>query len=309
MTANEKARALSILEESKTLAEKAKSKKEYKSQAEDLINKINTKSDEALGVVKYTEKEWANLENVKATGLLGLQKVDKNFYAINSNTGAVYEINENGESKEIKNEYKFEGKPLSATAITDSEKIVVLTDQPALYEFDTAKKEYTKLSVSGGMETGTDLASFGSNIYVLNTQDGQIYKHIKITGGYGQKSNYIKTATDSNIKDGVSITIDGSLYVLSKDGRVTKYDSGNQASYEIKGLPQKLTGSNKIFADSDVKGLFILNKDEKSVVLVNEKSEFVKQIKSNDFSDLKGIHVGTDNVIYVLSGAKIYKVN
>lgn len=308
IAAGNKEKGLESLEESKTLAEKAKNTKKYKKEAEELLSKINSKKEQALGIVMFTEQPLADLDKEKATGLLGIQEIGEKLYSINSNTGAVYEISLKGETKEILEKYEFTGKPIAATAVEETNKIVLLTDEPALYEFDPKEKDFTKLKVSGELKKGKDLISFGSNIYILNPEDKAVYKHLKITGGYGQKSNYIKDATNSNVSGGISLATDGNMYILSEDGKITKYASGSQKEFEIKGLPEKLSGS-KIYASTETKGFWILDKGKKSIVVLDENYNFVKQIRNDSFADLKGMYIGKDKAVYVLSGTKIFKIN
>jgi len=309
LVTNEKEKALSLFAESKNLAEKAKKTKKYEKDAEALLNKIKEKEESLLGITYYNGDAFSDLDKLKATGLLGLQKVGDNFYAINSNTGSAYEISKDGEAKEIIREFEFKGKPISAVGIEDTEKIVILTDEPALYELDVKKKEIFSVRVSGDLSKGNDIGAFGSNIYILNSEDGSIDKHTKVVGGYGRSSSYIQKADSSNIKSAISMAIDGNIYILSSDDRITKYTQGVQKDFELKDLPEKLLGSLKIFSIDGTKGLYVLNKEKKNITVFNENNVFVKQIKSDKFNDLKGIYVGDDKVIYALAGTKIYKIS
>ncbi|MCL5093880.1 MAG: protein phosphatase 2C family protein [Patescibacteria group bacterium] len=306
---NEKEKAIISFEESKNLTLKVKESGLFTKESDDLLARIKDKVDQASGIVAFTGEAFSDFNGLQATGLLGIQKIGDNFYFINSNTGAVYAANiKTSEEVEVVKNFEFSGKPVAAVAVEDTKKAVILTDTPALYEFDLETKEIYKLKMSDPLEKGIALASFGSNIYVLSRDDSTVYKHIKVVGSYSKKNNYIVKATNSNAGNGSSIAIDGNVYILSNDGIITKFASGIQQPCEVKGLPQKPGEGSILYASPDIKGMYILDKSRNSVIVIDEVFNFVKQIRSDNFSDLKGIYVGTDNIIYVLSGAKLYKI-
>jgi len=303
---NDKEKAAVLFAEARTLAEDLKGKKAMREKSEELLAKITEKENKARGIEDFNGELFADLEKVEATGLLGLQKIGDSFYSINSNTGSVYEIKKDGAVKTLIEKTTFDGKPIAATAIEENGRIVIMTNTPSLYEFNLKSNEIFKLKVTGKLEKGKAIAVFGSNIYVLSPEEKAIYKHIKITGGYGERSNYIKKADNSNVAQGISLAIDGNIYVLSKDGVITKFSSGVQQNFSISGLPEKADESSFIYTSDDSEGFFIVNKNKKSVMVVDKDLNFTKQFLSDNFKDLKGLYADKNN-LYILSGTKIYK--
>lgn len=303
---NENEKAINNLNEAKTLAEKAKKTKYFSKEADELLGKIAGKMDSALGIVKVSGGAFSDLSNIGAKEVLGLASTDSKLYTINSD-GVIYEIDTgSGENSVLLSDADIRGKTVAITSIENTSVLAILTDEPRVYSFDTKTKDFSKADISGGeWEKGVDIGSFLTNLYIASKEDKNIWKHIKTTGGYGKKIGYIKDPDAVDLSDIVSIAIDGSIYVLKQNGSVLKFISGVQKEFNVSGLPEPLKDPKKIFANADVKGLFIVNGNK--VIRINEKNEFVNQYSSDGFSNITGLYADGSN-LYVLSGTKIYKI-
>ena len=58
------------------------------------------------------------------------------------------------------------------------------------------------------------------------------------------KTDYF-TSDTPDLKNSVSMTIDGSVYILFKDGGIKKYTRGKEDTFELTGLSKQLSASAK----------------------------------------------------------------
>jgi hypothetical protein len=162
-----------------------------------------------------------------------------------------------------------------------------------------------------------DLKTFLGNIYLLVPVKNQILKFTAlatlsgVAEGYSVGSGWL--AADVDISDAVSLTIDGAIYVLKKDGRLLKFEKGNLVGdFEIKGLDKPLDKPQSIFTTVGSEYLYILDAGNKRVVVIRKTGFYHSQYRyegDQAFLDPKGLFVDEGvGAIYLLDGTKIYRI-
>lgn len=303
--AGDRSQAIDDLNGAEKLAENAKVNKLTKTQAEKLLLDIATAKEQALGVVKNT----ANLFVDPAKGELdGFYSNGKLFYAVNFSNGSVYSIDPKTKTvATIVENPTLDGRIKFGTLVVKRSTLVVYTEAKSLYEIDLVAKKATKQSVSGGLEDAVAMASYNTNIYLLSPSAGQIYKHIKITGGYGAKSAYVQ-GSNSGLSDAVDLSIDSDIYTTAATDNVQKFTSGQKQTYSISGFPTTPTGIKGIYVDANVKGLYLFSAD--MVTKIDANATFSSNYKSDSVKSISGLVVDdATNTIFALSEGKIYKIN
>lgn len=157
-----------------------------------------------------------------------------------------------------------------------------------------------------------DLKTFLGNIYLLVPEKNQILKFNALAEGYSVGSGWL--AADVDISDAVSLAIDGSIYVLKKDGRLLKFERGNLiGDFEIKGLDGPFDNPKAIFTTVDSDYLFVLDAGNRRVVVLRKTGFYHSQyLYEGDqaFLDAKGLFVDeAAGAIYLLDGTKIYRID
>jgi hypothetical protein len=182
-----------------------------------------------------------------------------------------------------------------------------MTDK-AIYEFDPTAVTLKKQDAAGEIEKATAMAAFSSNIYSLDAESGKIYKRVKVSGGYGKRSEYI--ADGSDVKGATSIAIDSNMYALGSDGKVAKYLSGKKQDFTIEEMPFDLQKSGVVFTTEDVEGLYLTDGGRNVVIKVDAKGKYVASYTSDNFANLNGIFVDdASKTGYVSASGKIYKLS
>ncbi len=306
ISSGDKLVALEDLKIAEGLAENAAKTDYKKTDAEALLKKITETKDLALGIIRNSANMFFDFSKENLDGLYYDGKI---FYTLNFSDGSVYSLDPASKlTATIVDKPNIDGKISFATFIESRKTIVAYTDSKEIYEIDLVSKKATKQNVSGGVPNAIDISSYGTNIYLLSPEDNQIYKHTKISGGYGKKTNYI-TSTGEDLSTAVSIAIDSDIYVISNDGFIKKYTSGKRQTFNPNNLPENITDPKNIYADPIVAGLYIVAQKNK-LIKIDDKQNFSAQYISSDLKDIKDLVVIDDtSLIYVLSGGKIYTVN
>lgn len=155
----------------------------------------------------------------------------------------------------------------------------------------------------------TDALSIGTylgNLYVLDKSKGLI-KFVAGVDGYG-KTDYF-TTNKPNLSKAVSIAIDGSIWILSVDGVISKYTKGqkDEFSSEDLGIFKKPV---QIVTDPDMENIYILDTGGAKVVQIQKDGVVKTSYRAEVLAKAKAFTVSNDEKnIYVLSDSKIWKLN
>ena len=131
-----------------------------------------------------------------------------------------------------------------------------------------------------------------------------------LTGStFGDPTEWITQRT-TDLSKAVSLTIDGTIFVLSKDGEITRFASGSEVGWNPGVVDPPMTVASKIWTDSNSDYVYVLEPDTKRIeVFSKESGEFLVQYRSDAFTDLTDFIVDEDGYsIYLLAGSKLYSI-
>ncbi|MEK9178266.1 MAG: hypothetical protein AAB801_00630, partial [Patescibacteria group bacterium] len=124
------------------------------------------------------------------------------------------------------------------------------------------------------------LGIYVSNVYVLDKESDSIVKFTESEGEFSE-GNYLAEGEEADFSKAVGIGIDGSIYVLSSDGNITKYLRGAQQEFEVSGLKKKLSSPSKIWTSRDSDNIYILDKGNSRVVVLNKEGAFQSEYSAS----------------------------
>ncbi len=150
------------------------------------------------------------------------------------------------------------------------------------------------------------LASFRSNIYFLDSKSGEI---IKQSPSLSKKVAWLKPETKKAIS-AKSIAVDGSVWVLTKNNQIDRYQQGLfRETIKINLFPE-LKSPTKIWTRRSLPHLYLLEPEQKRLIVLDKKGKIVKQYQSEKFDKLLDFAVSSDGkIIYLLNGLKVYQIN
>ena len=152
---------------------------------------------------------------------------------------------------------------------------------------------------------------FSGNLYVLDKEVSEIFKFTPpATGSAYTRSVYLAKDTTPDFSNATSMAIDGSVYVLTGNGKVLKFLRGVASPFSITGLSKPLSKPTKIYTIEDFTNIYILDRGNSRIVVLDKTGKFVEQYSAKIIKDARDFEVDeAGKKIFVLSGGKIYEIN
>lgn len=201
-------------------------------------------------------------------------------------------------------------KDTKATAYTKDDRNVYYLTATAIVSLPNGSENENEL-----VENDSDwssvggLAVYNTSFYVLEKSDDQILKFLN-TGSSYQQSGYLASSAEADFSNAVALTIDNNVYVLFSDGAVKKYFRGQEVDFSLKGLDKPLKNPSKIYSSPDFENIYILDKGNGRIVVFDKTGSFKAQYLAGVISNAVDFEVlEEDEIIYVLSGGKIYRID
>jgi len=227
--------------------------------------------------------------------------------------GAVYQLDQ--VNRRFVTAAESDQTPVSIAAAEDNGNVYFLSEtngeDEGVYSVDVSEGTITPALVQS--HSWVDVVTYASRLYLLQPSsdgvDGQILRSGKTGSEFGEPTEWITQRT-ADFSDVVSIAIDGTIFVLSKNGVITRFESGSETGWDTGVVEPPLTVATRIETDETSDYIYVLEPETKRVVVFSkETGEFVVQYKSNAFTDLTDLAIDEDDyTIYLLAGSKLYSI-
>ena len=285
--------------------------KDTKDEKEELTKKITAHFDKIDKIIRFEEPLLVvdTPNNVEANRILG---IDDSIYTYNPKTNDIYQVEEStkklGTLFDNSTNLDFFSKSNSNSA-KNSLIFITESNQAAEFNIDLKELEEVDIAFNKADQEITDLVFYNDRLYILDNKNNQIYKHTRTISGYSKGLTWVKEA-EFDLSNAISITIDGEIYVLNKDGDIIKFLNGYFREFSLQQPSNPATSPTKIFTKIDYKFIYILDPQNNRLLVFNKQSgEFINQYISDKFTDMKDLYVDEENKkIFLLCGNKIYGV-
>jgi len=205
------------IEKAEELVSEIKEKDLFKLQREDLLGQINLLKKQFNWIETFSAPIEDFAYTWDLTNTIKILNKNNKLYLINKKSivGPII----NGKSSW---EYSFD--KIEENEFIDAEfdenNIILLTNNNSIVKFSPQNK-FSYLNVIGEdtWEEASMLKIYSGNIYLLNKDRNQVYKHKPITGGYTKGEPYLKDEDSLmlNANKLNSIDIDGWIYMMKQD--------------------------------------------------------------------------------------------
>ena len=153
------------------------------------------------------------------------------------------------------------------------------------------------------------IGAFGGNLYLLDKGENAIWRYQRIEGDFGSKQAWLGKDVSPDFSSAVSMAIDGSIWILTSEGRILKFTRGAMEAFSITGLEKPLSKTTRIYTDDEVENLYLLDKGNARVVVLAKSGKYQAEYLWPGISDVSDMVVSeTEKKIFLLSGSKIYEV-
>lgn len=192
-----------------------------------------------------------------------------------------------------------------AGAQTEDTIVLLKTDEVVLLTASTGKKatiandEYWTQAVGVG--------AFGSNVYVLDTKEG-VLKFVPTGNDYTKTSYFTGDANAPDLKNAVSMAIDGSVWILEKNGAVQKFTKAKKDPFALASLPSPLNNPTRIWTGEDANAIYILDHGNNRIVQAAKDGTYQAQYAASELGNATEFTVDeAKNAVFFLSSGKLYQ--
>jgi|GEM_PF-2018569 len=258
-------------------------------------------------------------EKYKDVRIGGMTNIGNDFYIFDSNNNYIYLFNIETEKLELVNQVSANVGRLEKISVMDNDNLIAIDQNQNMAAFNTIDKKLLplKLSQEKVSQNIQDFCLYGQRLYTLEPSENQIYKHQKTIDGFGPGQAWIQE--ESNVTDGLAFAIDGSIYVLGRTGRMSKFYQGKKAEFNLDEIQPSLSLLNpnitsevekiKLFTSDELNYLYLLDGPSKRLIILDKQGNLIKQFTSPLFEDLKDFIVSRkENRVWVLAGTKIFEI-
>lgn len=198
------------------------------------------------------------------------------------------------------------GEP-TASFFTQDENYVYILDDSGVHSLDKKTGQNKMLIKNDSWKTPDGIGTYLGNIYILDKSSNQILKFVDEGEGFA-KTNYFSDSPP-NLSNAISLTIDGSIWILFKDGSIQKFIKGTKDVLNVSGFKKPLENPTKIFTNKDTDNLYILDNGNSRVVVIGKDGKYRSEYQLDAIKNAKDFEVVEGSKkIYILSQNKIHEI-
>ncbi len=152
-------------------------------------------------------------------------------------------------------------------------------------------------------------ANYYGNLYILDKKQNQILKFVAADSTYS-KSNYFPDNSGVDFSKAISMAIDSSVYVLSTNGNIVKFNRGASQSFTVTGLDKEFLNPTRIVTTADDNYIYVLDNGNSRIVVLDKNGNYKAQYQAGVLRSAKDLDVDEVNKkAFVLSGGKVYEID
>ena len=154
------------------------------------------------------------------------------------------------------------------------------------------------------------LVSFAGNLYMLDTQKSRIWKYVATDTGFSDLKEYLNPDTLPDLSSTNSLSIDGSVWLGSTNGKIWKFTGGKIDTYYPQGVDPAFGNNLFLYTSDSVNNIYVLDADNTRVVVLQKDGTYLSQyVWSGAFHPTQMIVSEDEKKIYLLAGGKLYAID
>jgi len=207
--------------------------------------------------------------------------------------------------------------PLLAYAVSHSDISYFSEDATNIYTADDTqvtqitKKSSTAKALIPNKSVWGHVGGFQKyldNFYLLDTKGG-IFKFVP-SGSSFTKSNYFASGVSPDLSHAAYMAIDGSVWILQKDGSILKFTKGKQDTFALTGLDSPLASPTRLVTSVDMSNVYILDNGNGRIVVTDKTGKFIRSYTTTLLKKATQLSVDEKNkTVLFITGAGMYKIN
>lgn len=264
--------------EAKEIAMKLKEDGYKNEKLDELLKNIRENESEILGEINPEVKELLDL-TLQINGFNGnkLSSTGETMFVMDEKEKNIIQVDVNGKNaKIIAKKDILDG----VNEIASYEDRLFTLSSDGIYEIDGGK---TKVKEAEWINPLFYL--YSANIYLIDRNNNQILRFSGSNNGFGDKSDWLAPGIEADFSKVIDMTIDGSIWLLSSTGKVTKFTNGNPTSITMEGIVSQLSDPTAIYTNENLKYVYILDRNKGRVLVLEKNGKFKMQYVSDQIKN------------------------
>ena len=152
------------------------------------------------------------------------------------------------------------------------------------------------------------LGAFGGNLYLAD-KAGMIWRYPVSETGFGSKQKWLGSGVSPDLSEVVSMAIDGSIWLLMRDGKILKFTRGAPDAFGYSGLDKDLDKPQALYSDDEIENLYLLDRGNSRILVLAKSGEYQGQYLWSGISQASDLVVSeTEKKILLLVNDKVYVI-
>lgn len=271
-------------------------------QLDEVVALLNEKKALVLGEYEAEAEDFLDL-SLLSSGFVG----DK----LSSSEDMFFILDKNGK------------KVVSSTISTKKTQVVAGPDQvEGVLGFSSYEDRVFIMKSDGIYEVGDELnkviekdwgealfASYAGNIYLLDKTEGMIYRYVGSGKEFSTKQKWLGAGVAPDFSLIKAMTIDGTIWVLSESGKMSKFSLGSPQAIEALTVYPPATTLTSIFTNGENKYVYLLDNQVGRIIVLTKTGAYKAQYYTEAAKGASDLVVSeSEKKLILLSGAKLYSI-
>ncbi|HLM84523.1 MAG TPA: hypothetical protein VK254_04945 [Candidatus Bathyarchaeia archaeon] len=250
------------------------------------VNAKNAENISPVATIPSDSREFLSMGN----SLFALSG-DKSILKINPANGEV-EKSDSSVSSE-----KF----MLAAAMPDLNTIFIFTADKKVISFTPVNRQFQENNIElPDNLNASDMKTYLTYLYILDSNANRIYRYPRAEGGFGSPQNWLKESAD--LKNTTGFGINGDMFIANHT-QISAYLQGKKDEKISFENPTASLAIDKIYTDSDLENLYILDNKNRRVVQYSKSGKIVAQYFNQSIVGIKDFTVDEKSKIVYLQKA------
>lgn len=276
---------------------------------QDLFNQQKNSLNNIINVTQL-EKLADLSKNTYSFNPAGILKLENLLYLYETTSGFVYKIDlENPDSIDSPLVFLSSKDTFKLGAATSTEILLLANPEKiAVYNINEIYNLYLLRPNLENTLNIKDMVGFDNNLYFLDVQKLNVFKY-SLSEDILSGSQWIMKGPTDEIKNAVSLAVDGDVFVALENGTIIHYSQGKKLKEIKPDIIPPLLKIGQMFTSANLKNLYILGPLNNRIISINKKDGLIKQYAVSELSNLRDLWVDSDEkTIYLLNGLEVYKI-
>lgn len=200
------------------------------------------------------------------------------------------------------------GKYTYKAATEDDKNAYVVDDKTVTSVNKSSSKENIIIKNKDDWKDVAGLSTYLGNFYLLDKKAG-ILKYVP-QGNSFSKQDYFAQGVNPDLSKASDIAIDGSIWIISLDGTISKYTKGKQDDFQVKNLDKPFKSPAHIFTSIDANNVYVLDNGNNRIVVLDKNGNYIAQYQSPSLTGVKNFEVlEKDKKIYFSTSTSFYQID